>query len=336
MSSTSGMTGPWGPLHEPILQGVNMAETLMGTPPAYYSGSTVNPFSQTTEQAMQARYNRAMQGSPQEQAFGGYLSGAMGQGQFNLAPAGVAANQAIGGMGAGTSQLAQTAGGANLYGNPFLDAQFNAASANMGQQFDRAASRIDASFGGGGRAGSNAHAQAMGDAAGQFSDSLSSLGANIYGGNYQAERDRQMQASNVLQQGGLAGGGLLGNLYGNVDQSMARAATMTPAHSAMQYGNIDQLGQVGSMVDQQAQNYLQDDINRFNFSQQAPWDRVGQYMGIVNSPSGGTMRQTGGGPGDVAQALGGAGTGAATGYMVGGPWGAAAGGIIGLGLGLFG
>ena len=323
---------PWGPQKPRIEHGLNLADTVMQRPPEYYPGSAVTPFSSVTNDAMNARLNRGMMGSPQEQAFGGYINNTLRQPQVDLQGAQGMAHLGMMGAVPGIGQLAQTAQGGYLNSNPYLDGMFNSAAQNMGRQFDRASNQVNATFGAGGRANSGAHAYAMGEAAEQYSDSLAGLANNIYGGNYQQERGRQMQAAGSLAGMGFQGAGLNNQLFDSVNRAQAGAASMVPTHTGLQYGNIDQIGQVGAQLDQQAGHYLQDDINRFNHSQQGPWSQIGDYMGIVGHPYGSTGYQSG--PSPFARALGGAGTGLAIGKAIGGPagagLGAAAGGILGL------
>ena len=322
-------TAPWQVQDPFIRTGLMMGDQLMDSPPTYYGGSTVTPFSDTTNMAMNARQNRALQGSPHEAALGGYLNQALGQNQFDLTQAGQTAGNMMGASAGGLNQLGQTAQGDYLNSNPYLDSMFNSAASRMGDQFDRAQSALNATFSSGGRTGSGAHADAFAETAGQFSDSLGSLAADVYGGNYQRERERQMQASGMLQQGGLAGAGALNSLYGSVDSSRAKAGSLAPVMTGLEYGNIDQLAGVGGMVDQQSQNMLQDDINRWNHGENAQWDRTRQYMGLVGNPMGGTTHTPNPSGSPVTEALGRTAAGAGAGFAVGGPIGAA----VGAGLG---
>lgn len=106
-------------------------------------------------------------------------------------------------------QLRETAKGDFLNSNPYLDAQFDTAARGVTDKFqNEIMPGINASFGSAGRTGGGIHQLYAGEAAGQATDSLADLSADIYGGNYQAERDRMMGASNTLQQGYLAERGL--------------------------------------------------------------------------------------------------------------------------------
>ena len=95
--------------------------------------------------------------------------------------------------------LAQTAQGQSLQGNPYLDQQFDIAAQRVTDQFNREISPgIAAQFSQAGRTGSDAQVDVQTRAAGEVSDSLAQLANQVYGGNYQRERDRQLQAAGQL------------------------------------------------------------------------------------------------------------------------------------------
>lgn len=452
--------------------------------PQYYGGSTVTPFSAQQEQGLALQQQRALEGAPHEQAFGGYLTGSLGQGQADLASSfgaaqnlqqgGAAGQQSLIGQlnggpgigaasafanagpgyaqqalqqstdptaagqlnpftaggpdfntraqqaqqalgGAGSDQLNATASGAFLNANPYLDQQFEHAAGKVKEQFsDITNPAIAATFGSAGRTGSGLHQATLTDAAGQVGDSLSGLANDIYGQNYQQERGRQLQAgaqlgqlglgaanigeglyqgdqsralgaagqltdenlalqglsqqgalgalSNSLQGQGLAadiynqgqnrnlqaGLGLQGagldaigagtDIYGAISQDQARAGALAPSLSGLQYNNINQLLGVGDAVQGQAANYLQDDINRFNYQQNAPYAALDRYNSLVQGFGGlgGTTTATGPSGNRFAGALGGAATGASLGSVVPGLGTALGAGIGGLGGLLFG
>jgi len=51
----------------------------------------------------------------------------------------------------------------------------------------------------------------------------------------------------------------------------------------LQYGNIDRLRGVGNDVQGLSDRALQDEINRFNYYQQAPQDLLRQYSDIIQA-----------------------------------------------------
>lgn len=143
---------------QPFMQyGADQSRALYGTGgPQYYGGNTVVPFSGQTEQALGLTEQRALQGSPVNQAAQNYATNTL-----NTAP---------------TSQFGT---GQNPYGsasNPYLDATFNKAA-------DTVQNRLETQFAGSGR---NVSASMPAN-----TDMLSNLATQIYGGAYENERARQ-------------------------------------------------------------------------------------------------------------------------------------------------
>lgn len=135
--------------------------------------------------------------------------------------------------------LSSTLRGDFLNANPYLDRTFDLAAGKV-----RGA--LDSQFNQGGTYGSSMHQGAM---AGQLGD----LATQIYGGNYAAERDRQMQ----------------GMLF-------------APQLAEADYNDAQRLAQVGQSYEAQAGKYLQDDMNRFNFYENAPYARLQQLANLIN------------------------------------------------------
>lgn len=177
----------------------------------------------------------------------------------------------------------QTLQGGFLNSNPYLDATFDQAAAGVNRSLDTTLAR------GGRDVNANMGARQSG---------LNELSNQIYGGNYQMERDRQMGAMNSAA-------------------GLARE----------DYFDIGQLGQVGAQVEQQAGNIQADNMARWDYAQNAPWENLNRYMGVLSgAPYGGTTTQTT--PyytNPWGSALGGA---LAGGSQFGG-WGALAGGLLG-------
>lgn len=85
---------------------------------------------------------------------------------------------------AGNDVLQRIASGSEITGNPMLDATFNKAASQVRDN-------TNAAFSLAGRYGSGAHSKTMGD-------TLGNLATSIYGGAYENERGRQMQAVGEL------------------------------------------------------------------------------------------------------------------------------------------
>ena len=140
--------------------------------------------------------------------------------------------------------LTNTLQGDYLNSNPYLDQTFDKAA-------DRVTRNISGVFSKGGRYGSGIHQDILGE-------NLSDLATNIYGGNYQQERGRQMQAS-----------------------------ALAPTIANTDYYDINQLGNVGGIVEAKADEQLQDQINRYDFQQNAPERNLENYMRFISGNFGG-------------------------------------------------
>ena len=138
--------------------------------------------------------------------------------------------------------------------------------------------------------------------------------------------------ANMVSQGGLQYGNLYGNLASSANDARARAIGLFP--SLAQTGAIPgQLAsQFGDWAAQFPQQQVAENVDRWNFNQNAARDNAQWYINAINGMAGlgGTQTNKGGG-GGVGGALGGAAGGAIAGnQIVPGGWGAAIGGGIGL------
>lgn len=140
--------------------------------------------------------------------------------------------------GAAGGLAADTLSGKFLGSNPYLDQTFNqAALATQGQ--------LASQFAG--------HGRNVDQSEGNRAQQLNDLATQIYGGNYQAERDRQQQT--------------LG---------------MSPMLGQAQYSDMDRLLGVGQFQENYQQRLMD-----------APGNALDQYLGRVSGNMGSTTRQTG-------------------------------------------
>ncbi len=70
--------------------------------------------------------------------------------------------------------------------------------------------------------------------------------------------------------------------YGAERGRQQQAAQMAPGLAREDYYDIGQLGQVGSMRENLERQALQDEINRWNFAQAEPVQRLQNYMGMIS------------------------------------------------------
>jgi hypothetical protein len=165
--------------------------------------------------------------------------------------------QALGNMLGGTGSLqnlTDTAGGKYLNNNPYLSSMFSSLSGDVQDA-------VNSQFSASGRTGSPAHAGVM-------TQQLGNLGAQIYGADYARERQNQLQAADKLAGFGAQGIGL----SRGVDD--------------FGYSNLARLGQVGQAYEQQGQRTLADQMARWDFNQNRPWEDLSKYANIASAISG--------------------------------------------------
>ena len=193
--------------------------------PDFYPDATFVPFARQTERGLGMLENRGMEGysprlSPQETSYGNLLQNTL-QGDF----------------------LSPTT-------NPFLSDVYDQASTELTDTFtDRILPALSAQFGAAGGSNSQIQGQLATDAAGKLTDSLAKLQTNLYGQNFQQERGRQMQASQLV-----------------------------PQFSGLERQNIMDQFRVGQQVEDKSREILQDEINRFNYYQTRPETNLQNYL----------------------------------------------------------
>jgi hypothetical protein len=199
----------------------------------------------------------------------------------------------------------QTIQGGFLGGNPFFEGAFRGATQGAQTAYQDATQLALSNASRAGRYGSGAMGTALDRAGGVFANALTNTAGALAYQNYDTERGRQ--------------------------QAMIGAA---PALAGADYQDINQLLQTGQAAEGYQEAAMADAVNRFNFAQQAPYQKLQSYLsGAYGAPSG--MQQTT--PvyrNQMGNVLGGALTGAALGGGTG--LGAGVGAAIGGGLGLLG
>lgn len=262
------------------------------------------------------------------------LNEIMASGGMNPAASGLA-NSLVGGQFVNPAMggIQHIAAGREVGTNPYLDATYNRAAQSVTRNFnDVLVPQMDRSFIGSGRTGSGMYAQARGSAEEKVGGTLNDLATSVYGGAYESERGRQMQALGQLGALGqqdvanrLSGAGLM-------DQGLARRMAGTQlagAVEAMRYQPADRLYQLG-----ETQSYLpyRNQLQFLDILSRTPG-----YNGAGQTSAGGTGPSPMGGA--MTGALGGAASGAMIGSVVpvvGTGLGALAGGVLGGAAGYFG
>jgi hypothetical protein len=252
--------------------------------PQFYPGNQVADLNPLQEQAFSGIQGMAG-GTPALNAANNFDTGLL-DGQMN--PQMQAAATALSGFQPGA-------------GNPYLDATFQHAAGQVQKQYN-------SEFG---QAGRNVEASVP-----MQMEANNNLANQIYGGAYQQDQNRALQAAQSL--GNLGLGGLDAQLRG-----------LSGAESLFNtgLGGYQALGGVGGQIQNQAQNLINADRQKFNYYQNLPWQNLGQYANLLGSFQTGQQTQTPYYTNPMAGALGGASAGSSF-----GPWGA----LIGAGVGYLG
>ncbi len=348
------VTAPWAGA-EPYLRdalGQAAGNYYRGGPSAYPGQSFVGP---TAGQigGWDTQLNYA------DQVFGGQNAPKFGQATDALG-ANLAGNTQLGSMANTISPIASgaigssfgnpfgTAGGLDarsaiqqqLSGTPNYDAVRGATDAANQQTWDQFYNKVIPQL--------NQRASFLGNPSGAIKDlnsavtqigtnaNLNAQQANL--AEYNRAQAAQQGASQLVSQGGLSSqsnalglGGLAGNLASGSSDAQLRGAALFP--SLAQAGAIpgqlsSQFGDWGAGFQNQA---LQDQIGRYNYYQQAPYQNLQNYSGLINGYGGlgGTTSQTPSGTAKATGAVGGAVAGAQLGSQVYPGWGTLIGGGLG-------
>jgi hypothetical protein len=197
-------------------------------------------------------------------------------------------------------QVGKTAAGGFLNANPYQQAMMEAATRPLTQQFSQAVlPGISSLYSRSGRLGSGSMERALGTATEAYGRSLGDITSNIAGTQYQQERGLQQQAQ--LQQAQLAG--------------------LAPQFYGQQFLPAQTLAQVGAQQEAIAAQPLQEQLARYQFGQQLPYQQLQGYLSSVyGTPLGSYGTQTTNAPtyqNRSAGVLGGAIAGGLGGYALG-------------------
>lgn len=281
------------------IMGAGGALYNQGTP-SPYPNSTVVPFSNQTQGGLDYLQNYAQRGATNLNAANDAQARAM-SGWNPAMP--MAANAAMGGLSNNpwSSAFSQYGSGNNDYARSMFQNAANDIGNAVNSQFAQAG-RF-----GGNAAQTDTMTRGIGNAWNQIMTPV-----------YENERNRGLQAQqigaglyNAGQDRTMQGIGLFGDMYSQGNADAARATALQP--SLYSYGM--QPGQtmldVGGIYEDQANRYLQDDVNRYNQPYQDAWSHLQNYAGLMSGLpdfSSTTQTQTQPGPNRLMQGLGAAST----------------------------
>ena len=138
-------------------------------------------------------------------------------------------------------------------GNPYLDSMSDAMGRQTTRHYSEAvAPGIQSQYANAGRTGSGLYANAMDQSRDTLGRNLAEANAGLYGGAYENERGRQMQAMSIA-----------------------------PQTAQMQYLPGQQMMNIGNMEDIKSQENITDNFNRYMYNQERPWDNLGRYQSMI-------------------------------------------------------
>lgn len=288
--------------------------------PDYYSGQTVAPMAGETSTALDLQAQRALNGSPATRAAQNQLGQTMDGNYLYSNPVNVFA----GGMASGrdTGLLGRFANGDEQ--NQYLDSTY-----------DQAAGKVRASMDGGfskaGRYGSGAHEAATGDA-------LNNLATQVYGGAYEQDQNRKLQAASGADQNRLAAAGMLGEAYAGERGNQTKGMMFAPSLAAADYQDIAALSEVGAAREAYGQDQINADIDKYNYTASQPISALQNYLSLIQGQYGGTAvtKSKAASGNRLGGTLGGAASGAAIGSQIMPGYGTGIGAGIGGLMGYFG
>jgi hypothetical protein len=168
------------------------------------------------------------------------------------------------------NQLSNTLGGQYMdpASNPYLQQTYDIAANRMADAYSRGTgATTNAIFGKSGSFGGSAHQEVTEGNNRAFGDSLGGLANQLFGGNYQAERARQLGAMQYAPQ------------FAGQQQN---------------YGltNINALLGIGQMMQGQGQQYMDADYAQFQDAMNYPYRQFDTFRSLFNTNLGGTQSTT--------------------------------------------
>jgi hypothetical protein len=208
-------------------------------------------------------------------------------------------------------------------GNPYFNQALAGAAQGATQNYNDAIRAAQGGASMAGRYGSGASADIQNRAANTLAQTLANKYGELAYGNYAAERGlqegaigrmgslsqadiaNQLAGANALTAGGQqtyanrlnAAGGLAGTSAADLSRRLS-AGQLAPTLAQADYADIQQLAGVGKTAEDYSKTALQADIDRFNYQQNLPYQKLSQYLqSAYGVPTGqvSTTTQSGGG-----------------------------------------
>ena len=272
-TETKSRRDPWKPAQGFIKDTMGEAKKLFNSNvgKGYFKGSGVVDFNKDSQEAHKRLRNRAMNGSAITRAGKDQYSKTLGGGMFNRNPANNMYRSIGGGSSAIKDNLSGVASGKEIGNNPYLDKKFDHMSSKISDS-------VAGMFSKAGRYGSGAHQGAL-------TENLGNVANNLYGNAYNADRNRQMQANQMLDTADrndtrekFMKADRISKDYNSERGYQNNAMMNAPAYANNDYKDISRLAGLGRTGEGKAAQHLQDKMNRWNFKRTNPYNRLQQYQ----------------------------------------------------------
>lgn len=262
---TTTFGGPWAPSAPYMKDIFKQAAGLYnkGVGGRYFPGATYIPQTANETAGLGMMQNAAMSGNPM-------LAPALSQGASMLSGGGMSAEQR-----AALSPLQDIASGRNALtsvgigeGNPYL-------MKNLGIAADQARDSAGAMFSAGGRYGGGAHQ-------GTVANEIGNLYSQGLGAQMNADLDRRMQieGANIANQAGASNS--LQGAYDSANRNALAWGALSPTLNNMRYDDANQLIKVGSAQRSDLQGQLDDNVQRWNATQNRPWEQLDRFRNVIS------------------------------------------------------
>lgn len=291
---------PFSPAQPFIANNLNAAQNLFNSDIGtnYFPGNTSVPLSFDTSLALDAMRERALSGSPLNFAANEQLLNTI-EGDFNNPANSFNENALSGQFNNGSENLftpflnEQSSPASSFFNdiasssNPYLDRTFDLASRKISDQ-------VNANFSKAGRFGSVAHQ-------GKLTEDLSDFATDLFGGAFADNQNRRLNAARSIQDGfdndnarrlnaarsinsirdnnfnrRASAAQNLSNDFSTEKAQQMQAVLGAGNMAANDFNDIDRLAQVGQVNEAQSLRDLQAQIDKFNFFEQMPFNRLAQ------------------------------------------------------------
>jgi len=210
-----------------------------------------------------------------------------------------------------------TAGGAYLQNNPYFNQALAGAAQGATQNYNDAIMAAQGNASRAGRYGSNVSSDIQNRAANTLASTLANKYGELSYQNFANERGlqenaigrmgslsqsdiaNQLAGANALTAGGQqtyanrmgAAGGLAGTSAADLNRQLS-AAGQAPSLAQADYADIQQLANVGKTAEDYQSQALQADIDRFNYNQNLPYQKLQNYANLIGQTPMGSVSTT--------------------------------------------